>query len=146
MDVHGDDESLSDPDADLLDRGRQLPRRAARTKNLKYGAAYAPNLETILDYAYDETQTVMVTDVNGRRGAATASCDRSTPLATTSCYERAKAAIRDLPLKLPPSGAMAGVYAEVDAERGVWKAPANVAAERRDQADDRVLQRRATTA
>ncbi len=27
---------------------------------------------------------------------------------------------------LPPSGAMAGIYAKVDEERGVWKAPANV--------------------
>lgn len=28
---------------------------------------------------------------------------------------------------LPPSGAMAGIYTRVDNERGVWKAPANVA-------------------
>ncbi|NTW53517.1 MAG: phage tail protein [Chlorobaculum sp.] len=28
--------------------------------------------------------------------------------------------------QLPPSGAIAGVYAAVDADRGVWKAPANV--------------------
>lgn len=28
--------------------------------------------------------------------------------------------------ELPPSGAIAGVYARVDASRGVWKAPANV--------------------
>lgn len=27
---------------------------------------------------------------------------------------------------MPPSGAIAGVYAKVDATRGVWKAPANV--------------------
>jgi hypothetical protein len=27
---------------------------------------------------------------------------------------------------IPPSGAIAGVYAQVDANRGVWKAPANV--------------------
>ncbi|HXS38180.1 MAG TPA: phage tail sheath C-terminal domain-containing protein [Flavipsychrobacter sp.] len=27
--------------------------------------------------------------------------------------------------KIPPSGAMAGIYARVDAARGVWKAPAN---------------------
>ncbi|HSI29397.1 MAG: phage tail sheath family protein [Methylophilus sp.] len=27
---------------------------------------------------------------------------------------------------LPPSGAMAGVYAQVDSNRGVWKAPANI--------------------
>lgn len=29
--------------------------------------------------------------------------------------------------KIPPSGAVAGIYAETDASRGVWKAPANVA-------------------
>ncbi len=29
-------------------------------------------------------------------------------------------------ITLPPSGAIAGVYARVDADRGVWKAPANV--------------------
>jgi phage tail sheath protein FI len=29
--------------------------------------------------------------------------------------------------RLPPSGAVAGVYAAVDEARGVWKAPANVA-------------------
>ncbi len=29
-------------------------------------------------------------------------------------------------LMLPPSGTMAGVYSRVDADRGVWKAPANV--------------------
>ncbi|WP_347555593.1 phage tail sheath C-terminal domain-containing protein [Robbsia sp. KACC 23696] len=28
---------------------------------------------------------------------------------------------------VPPSAVMAGIYAQVDAERGVWKAPANVA-------------------
>ena len=56
MDVHGDDESLSDPDADLLDRRRELPRPTAPAQNLKYGAAYAPNLETILDFAFDEAQ------------------------------------------------------------------------------------------
>ncbi|WP_338860220.1 phage tail sheath family protein [Mycetohabitans rhizoxinica] len=30
------------------------------------------------------------------------------------------------PIPIPPSGAVAGVYARVDRERGVWKAPANV--------------------
>jgi phage tail sheath protein FI len=30
------------------------------------------------------------------------------------------------PIAIPPSGAVAGVYARVDRERGVWKAPANV--------------------
>jgi uncharacterized protein len=34
--------------------------------------------------------------------------------------------IRDLSVVLPPSAAVAGVYANVDSTRGVWKAPANV--------------------
>lgn len=35
--------------------------------------------------------------------------------------------VTELHMSLPPSGAVAGVYATVDAGRGVWKAPANVA-------------------
>lgn len=35
-------------------------------------------------------------------------------------------AINNTLTKLPPSGAMAGVYSRVDSERGVWKSPANV--------------------
>ena len=34
--------------------------------------------------------------------------------------------ISAMPLILPPSAAIAGIYATVDRERGVWKAPANV--------------------
>lgn len=41
-------------------------------------------------------------------------------------YNQIKAEIGLLPIKLPPSATMAGVYARVDTNRGVWKAPANV--------------------
>lgn len=41
-------------------------------------------------------------------------------------YNKIKTAINNLPLQLPPSSAIAGVYARVDSSRGVWKAPANV--------------------
>ncbi|MAQ76670.1 MAG: phage tail protein [Aquimarina sp.] len=41
-------------------------------------------------------------------------------------YNRVKAEIGLIPIKLSPSAAMAGVYARVDNDRGVWKAPANV--------------------
>lgn len=41
-------------------------------------------------------------------------------------YNKIKTAINNLPMELPPSSAMAGVYARVDSARGVWKSPANV--------------------
>lgn len=41
-------------------------------------------------------------------------------------YNAIKAEISNLPITLPPSSAMAGIYARVDSNRGVWKAPANV--------------------
>jgi phage tail sheath protein FI len=91
---------------------------------VKYGATYGPNVETVLDLAVDETQI----DLNYIKDTAAPVTAKLDGLKTTDNqrYEMAKAAIRDLPNKLPPSGAVAGVYAAVDNERGVWKAPANV--------------------
>lgn len=44
-----------------------------------------------------------------------------------SAFEaKLKEAFLNIPLFLPPSPAIAGVYASVDRNRGVWKAPANV--------------------
>lgn len=94
------------------------------TDNLKFGAVYAPYLETILDFAIDETKVVV--DYTKDQGPAA-----SKPLAdlqheNNGAYEAVRAKIRDYPLILPPSAAIAGVYARVDGDRGVWKAPANV--------------------
>jgi hypothetical protein len=47
------------------------------------------------------------------------------PLENAS-YNIIKSEIASLPITLPPSSALAGVYARVDSDRGVWKAPANV--------------------
>jgi phage tail sheath protein FI len=44
----------------------------------------------------------------------------------TALYNQVKAALAQQRVVLPPSGAVAGVYASVDRDRGVWKAPANV--------------------
>lgn len=41
-------------------------------------------------------------------------------------YNKILTEIGNLSLELPPSSAMAGIYAKVDEDRGVWKAPANV--------------------
>lgn len=44
----------------------------------------------------------------------------------TALYNQILAALSRQRIRLPPSPAMAGVYATVDRTRGVWKAPANI--------------------
>jgi phage tail sheath protein FI len=44
----------------------------------------------------------------------------------TALYNQIKARLTSERVVLPPSAAVAGVYASVDRDRGVWKAPANV--------------------
>ncbi len=44
----------------------------------------------------------------------------------TQVYNQVKAALRREWVVMPPSPAIAGIYAAVDRDRGVWKAPANV--------------------
>ena len=124
MDLHGGDDSLNDPDTLLLDAVEAFRTDGIGANNLKYGAVYAPNIETILDFAFDETQVDVTISTNGTAAAAV---KLDTLKATDNqAYEAANAAIRDMPCKLPPSSAMAGIYAAVDNARGVWKAPANV--------------------
>jgi hypothetical protein len=58
-------------------------------------------------------------ELHGRSLAAIEQLDNSV-------YNQILTEIGNLPLELPPSSAMAGIYARVDSDRGVWKAPANV--------------------
>lgn len=44
----------------------------------------------------------------------------------SATFNEIKTQLAKLTVKMPPSSAMAGVYARVDRDRGVWKAPANV--------------------
>ena len=103
-------------------------RSALGLSDLKYGAAYHPFLKTTLNYGY--TDTLAVTHSISGGTAAVATYDTMT-LATLSSnhpsiYRSVIASIREVFVDLPPSGAIAGIYARVDSERGVWKAPANV--------------------
>ncbi|GAA3757087.1 phage tail sheath C-terminal domain-containing protein [Flavobacterium ginsengiterrae] len=58
-------------------------------------------------------------ELNGRKLSTLESIDNAT-------YNKILTEIYNLPITLPPSSAIAGVYARVDRDRGVWKAPANV--------------------
>lgn len=45
---------------------------------------------------------------------------------SSAVYSNITVAIKNQGIVVPPSGAIAGIYASVDGTRGVWKAPANV--------------------
>jgi len=113
------------------------------TENLQYGAVYYPYLKTSLSPLVDDIN-VTVKGVTGRISAdtppkakaatdLTASTDSSAKLSEiktkyTSLYASIKKELNNPKYKvvLPASSAVAGVYASVDRDRGVWKAPANV--------------------
>ncbi|WP_296702029.1 phage tail sheath C-terminal domain-containing protein [Algoriphagus sp.] len=101
--------------------------RTAFTKNdsLNYAAVYYPYLKTTFDFEYAESDVDVVINTAGvDEAAVTLDTLRNTE---TGIYNACLAKIREkLSPTLPPSSAMAGVYAKVDASRGVWKAPANV--------------------
>jgi len=125
-------------------------RNNTGSNNLKYGAVYYPRLLTSLSYVYKNTQVTFkhgkvdgggTMDTTGILDGKTLDQALTAMVATTtSAGDKAKyeavltesflSSIRDsiaqTQIILSPSSAIAGVYASVDASRGVWKAPANV--------------------
>jgi phage tail sheath protein FI len=113
-------------------------RNGIGTNNLKYGAAYYPNLRTTLTYAYEDEDVTLNHDVildgqaptDGTFNEATLNTVLGTNNENSDFYSAVKQAIRKLTIELPPSSSVVGVYATVDNARGVWKAPANVSLDR----------------
>ncbi len=90
---------------------------------IKYGATYFPNLETIINYYYGgEGDGDVNVNVEGSFSGTLADLKKE----NNATYFRAQSKIRDFPLEMPPSPSVVGIYANVDASRGVWKAPANI--------------------
>ncbi len=100
------------------------------TDYLKYGAAYYPWLKTTLPYAYAEADVIIThTETDAPSGTTSYEGDAlndADVLANTELYNQIKLELEKLTVTIPPSGAIAGIYARVDSNRGVWKAPANV--------------------
>ena len=92
------------------------------TNSLKYGAAYYPSVQTTLTYVYQADQITLKTS-DKKATDTTLAAIVST---NTALYNQVKTALAQQRINLPSSSAVAGVYASVDRERGVWKAPANV--------------------
>ena len=115
---------------------------------LMYGAAYYPHLVTTLPYHYEDDEATVegyvelpvVADppeppevpeppesptVDGTSQPASKTLSEIKN-ANTALYNAIKKRLSKERITLPPSAAMAGIYASVDRNRGVWKAPANV--------------------
>jgi phage tail sheath protein FI len=116
-------------------------RNLIGTSHLNYGAAYFPALNTTLSWVVDESaQGITTHEVTGGTPPPDYLDDpagiKLVNLADFSVggktyredllYNQIKAKIDEIPVVLYPSGAIAGVYCQVDNSRGVWKAPANV--------------------
>ncbi len=103
--------------------------------DLKYGAAYYPNLKSALNFGYDSASVTIAQTANyigigtpnpAITNAANGSNLTALSTADPSLHRAILSEISKLYIIVPPSGAVAGVYARVDSQRGVWKAPANV--------------------
>lgn len=92
---------------DLTDLSQASIYRGKIAGAPSYGATYYPSLKTVAKVNVDETNF-------GTKGTA----EYLEKMNLVSAINR---------VELPASSLMAGVYAKVDRERGVWKAPANVA-------------------
>jgi phage tail sheath protein FI len=97
------------------------------TDELKYAAAYFPQIYTGVDFNYampgDQTTN---NDASIIITGAAASNLADLKNINNAQYFQAKNAITNIQMLLPPSPAIVGIYAAVDNARGVWKAPANV--------------------
>lgn len=113
-------------------------RNGIGNNNLSYASAYYPWLVTTLGYYADESQIPIS---GGTDALASVKYLRKYPApgqsnvdhpeeslyhTNSQLYATIKKQMENFKLILPPSSAMAGVYAMVDSSRGVWKAPANV--------------------
>lgn len=71
-----------------------------------------------------ELDTVIESDTNNGELHGRSLSDLETK--DNDTYNKIRTKINNLPMELPPSSGVAGIYARVDSTRGVWKAPANV--------------------
>jgi phage tail sheath protein FI len=99
-------------------------------ENRMFGAAYYPHIDTTIDVRYDDTAITLVHNKVDSKNANEKGTHDGKTFASLSTdkvlQEEIRTRIAQIALRLPPGAAIAAVWAKTDAERGVWKAPANV--------------------
>lgn len=100
---------------------------------MKYGAAYFPFVKTTLNFlTKDENITIKVhkeiVDENAPADGSLKAKKLNDSVFTSNnlIYNAVKEYMNTLYAVMPPSAAVVGIYAQVDRNRGVWHAPANV--------------------
>ncbi len=104
-------------------------RNGIGNNNLRFGAAYYPYLNTsISKYAKVRSEDINFKNlsIEDKEGKKTKNLTNVNIEQGNMDRQNMIQAIKAQTLVLPPSAAIAGVYASVDASRGVWKSPANV--------------------
>ena len=125
MDVHGGNASPADSRTDPHAMIETFRSYGIGADNLKYGAAYAPSIETSLELALDETNVEVRLTADGVVKADAPRTLVELKVHDVNLYNFAKARTRVVPCVLPPSAAIAGLYNQIDNTFGVWHAPAN---------------------
>src|SRR2546421_2403775 len=92
------------------------------TSILKYGAVYFPRIYTTVDYIVNED----LVKITSKGAGALPPTMTELKAGNNAFYFMAKNALSNTQMLMPASGAIVGIYAQVDNSRGVWKAPANV--------------------
>jgi uncharacterized protein len=110
LDIYNGFKDRKDPSGDCIDRFRKNIGSAG----LDYGAAYYPWLNTSLMIDKKKIREMIA-------NPEILDQDPEGPL-----FQPILKVLTDYLNLMPPSPAMAGIYAMTDSSRGVWKAPANV--------------------
>jgi len=105
-------------DSSALDTNRGL----LGNNHLKYGALYYPFVRSAINHPAQADGSNVNIAIDGAGAVELGTLETS----NTTAWNTARAALRDHYVDMPPSGAVAGVYAAIDSTRGVWKAPANI--------------------
>lgn len=111
--------------------GREIDnfRNGIGSENLMFGAAYYPYLKTnIGSYTKVKNEDIVFKEiiVEDKDGKKTKSVTNAQIEPGNMDRQKMIQNVKEQTRIMPPSAAIAGVYATIDATRGVWKSPANI--------------------